>query len=373
VTAGAIDRVLDLHQVEIPDGAPDARWAVAPDTLEAVADVLAAAAAAPLRVLVWGGGTHQGMGYRVDPDVVLVTRRLDRVVDWQPDDLTLVVEGGLGVAALDDLLAERSQTAVLPEQPGAATVGGAVAAAASTRRRLRYGPIRDRMLEATVVTGDGRVVTAGGRVVKNVSGFDIPRLVTGSFGALGVIGRVCLKLWPGPGATATVAVDDPGVALATAYRPAAVLETEGGTKVFLEGTQAEVEAQAVDLGGAAAPGHAWPAPVEAPWRLVVRVPRAQTAAAVERVRALGASRFVAAHGVGEVEVGFGDVAVDGLAGLRAWSEELGGALVVASRPDGGAFFDPWGTPPPSIELARRVKAAFDPAGIMNPGRLPGGL
>jgi hypothetical protein len=81
--------------------------------------------------------------------------------------------------------------------------------------------------------------------------------------------------------------------------------------------------------------------------------------------------MVAAHGVGEVEVGLQDLDVGAADELRQWCESVGGALVVAAAPTEGAFFDPWGTAPPTVRLQRRVKAAFDPLGVVNPGRLPG--
>ena len=119
-----------------------------------------------------------------------------------------------------------------PETPGAATVGGVLAAAISGYRRARYGPTRDRILEVTVVTGDGRIVKAGGRVVKNVTGYDLPRLVVGSLGSLGVIVSACLKLWPLPAASATITLDDPVLA-GSVYRPLAVLSDLDRTRVFV--------------------------------------------------------------------------------------------------------------------------------------------
>ena len=346
---------------------------VAPTSPEEVAAVLRAASEHGLRVLVWGGGTHQGLGHHLDPDVVLVTADLNRLVDWQPEDLTVVVEGGMTVAQLESTLAGQGQTAVLPEAPGAGTVGGAVASGASAMRRLRYGPTRDRVLEVTIATGDGRLVTAGGRVVKNVTGYDIPRLATGSLGALGVIVSICLKLWPLPAHTATIPVDDPVAAFRIAYRPLAVMETAAGSAVYVAGTAEEVAAQAADLGGEAAPGLAWPVPPSRGHVLVLRVPPASTAAAVERVRALGSDvAFKAAHGVGEVVLGVDSPDFAALRDLRGWAESLGGALVTAVAPaETREVFDPWGTPPPTVDLQRRVKAAFDPAGVVNPGRLPG--
>ncbi len=112
------------------------------------------------------------------------------------------------------------------------------------------------MLEVTVVTGDGRVVTGGGRVVKNVPGYDLPRLATGSFGALGVIVSVCLKLWPLPEArrTVTLAQRRPDYG----YRPLAVIEERDQVRVYLAGTLAEVEARTTELGGHHDEGWQWP-------------------------------------------------------------------------------------------------------------------
>ena len=109
------------------------------------------------------------------------------IEEWDPDDLTVTVGAGTKVADLEATLSERSQTAVLPEVPGASTVGGVISAGVSALRRARLLGTRERMLEVRLVTGDGRIVRGGGRVVKNVSGYDLPRLVVGAFGSLGVI------------------------------------------------------------------------------------------------------------------------------------------------------------------------------------------
>jgi glycolate oxidase FAD binding subunit len=352
------------------EGAPPADFVLAPATVEEAARILDFASEHGLAVVVWGGGTHQGLGYRIEPDLLLVTTRMDRIVDWQPDDLTVVVEPGLPVAALEARLDERSQTAVLPERPGVATVGGVVAAGASGWRRYRFGPTRERVLEVVVATGDGRVVRGGAQVVKNVTGYDIPRLVTGSLGSLGLIGRVCFKLWPKGEATATVRVDDPHRALDTAYRPLAVLETVTGCFTYLAGTGREVEAQGTALGGSVQEGLLWPEHPAGEVVVSVRVPPASMTEAVRRLPAPDA--FVAGHGVGEVTASFDSVSPSELEVLRDWAESIGGALVLLTAPDGFAL-DPWGTPPQTLDLQRRIKAGFDPAGVMAPGRLPGGL
>ena len=138
-----------------------------------------------MKVLVWGGGNHQGYGHRTYPDVVLVTTSMDRVEVWEPEDLTLVVDAGAPIAKVEERLAEHRQTTLLPHHSPTSTIGGALAAGLSGYQRFRYGPSRDRLLETRAITGDGRIVRSGGRVVKNVTGYDIPRLMVGSLGRLG--------------------------------------------------------------------------------------------------------------------------------------------------------------------------------------------
>jgi len=357
--------------VEPIPGAPDVEMTVAPGNAEEAAVVLRFASDHKLKVLFWGGGNHQGFGHPVDPDLVLWTGRLTGVVDWQPEDLTIVVEPGLLVSDLEARLEQRGQTAVLPEVAGTATVGGVIASGLSGWRRLRYGPTRDRVLEVVLATGDGRVVRGGGRLVKNVTGYDLPRLAVGSLGSLGLIAAVCLKLWPLTTERAMVEVSDPVAALRSAYRPHAVIETGDRTTVYLAGTAEEIDAQAETIGGNPTPGHRWPEQLTGLFEIVVRVPAGEVAAAVGRIRARG-WRFQAAHGVGEIRLAVDDEDTSELSTLRLWAESVGGSLVVARVPRGTAI-DPWGTPPHSLDLQRRVKAAFDPIGVANPGKLPGGI
>ena len=343
-----------------------------PATVEEAAGLMANLPAGGDRICIRGGGSHQGIGYPVTSDVVLSTSRLDRVVAWEPDDLTAVVEAGVLVGDLEQMLASKGQTALLPEQPGAGTVGGAIATATSGWRRHRYGPIRDRVLEMTLVSGDGRIVTAGGRVVKNVSGYDIPRLATGSLGAMGLIARVCLKLWPVPQAAATVPVESPEEALEVAYRPLAVLETREGAAVFLGGTREEVAGQAAALGTEPAAGLDWPSHPSGAVRFSVRTPPSSLRGTVNRLDPNWT--YLAQFGVGEVTVAADEVGLDELGELRDRAESLGGALVMLDAPESMVrAFDPWGTPPQSIEIQRRVVNLFDPGRRINRGILPGGI
>ncbi|MGH8914024.1 MAG: FAD-binding protein, partial [Acidimicrobiia bacterium] len=275
---------------------------------------------------------------------------------------------GTPIAELEGTLAGRSQTAILPEVPGRSTVGGVIAAGISSLRRGRLLGTRERMLEVTLVTGDGRIVRGGGRVVKNVSGYDLPRLVVGAFGSLGVIVSVCLKLWSTPPASATVTIDDLE-ATRQVTRPLAVLEENGMSRVFLWGTPEEVAATSARLGGDMVDGHHWPSDPEGPFKWSLRMPPALTAAAVARLPEQW--RYLAVHGVGEIRAA--SEQSDGALELRGWAEANGGALVVVDAPGEEDGLDPWGAPPPGLDIQRRIIAQFDPGRIINPGRLPGGV
>jgi glycolate oxidase FAD binding subunit len=352
----------------------EADFVVAPRSLEEAREVMVAAVDAGLTVGFRGGGTHQGIGNPVAPDVVVTTSALSRIVDWQPEDMTVVVEPGLEAARLAATLAERNQNAVLLERPGAATVGGIVAAGLSGFRRLRYGPTRDRVLEIHLVTGYGEIVRAGSSVVKSSTGYDLPRLATGSLGSLGLIGRIRLKLWTEPLHAVTVHVDDVEQARGAVFRPLAALESDGRGAIYLAGTEDEIEAQAGAIGGSVEPGLRWPDPIGAAVRISVRVPPRDVSEVVERVTALGGARYVASFGVGDVSVGIDSADASRLGELRAFAESRQGSLVLLEGPDRlYAELGAWGTTPGSIDVQRRVKAAFDPSKICNPGILPGGV
>ena len=351
-------------------GVPEADFHVAPASGEEAAALLEFASNHALKVLFWGSGSHQEMGHPVEPEIVMSTSRLNAVVDWQVDDLTVVVQPGVLISDLEAEMQQHGQTAMLPEHSGEGTVGGTVAAGLSGWRRLRYGPTRDRMLEVRIATGDGRLIRGGGRLVKNVTGYDLPRLAAGSFGSLGLITEMCLKLWPMPPARAMVRVADPVEAMKRAFRPLAVVVTPAGATLYLGGTEQEVAAQAKRLGGDAIEGHRWPEPLVGSHEMSMRVAPSDMIEFVGLIDGLGLD-YQAAIGVGEVRF-IADKAIDELGALREKAEASGGSLVQLSGEQLESF-DPWGTPPPSLDLQRRVKAAFDPRGVANPGRLPGGI
>jgi len=139
-------------------------------------------------------------------DVVLSTARLNRVLEHEPGDLTAIVEAGLRLSELRAVLEPHGQMLAL-DPPGDPTIGACLAGDLSGPRRHRYGAMRDLVIGVTVVLADGTIASSGGKVVKNVAGFDLGKLFAGSRGRLGLIARVALRLHPRPAASATVVVE----------------------------------------------------------------------------------------------------------------------------------------------------------------------
>lgn len=357
--------VLSEMEVEI-EGAPPGVH-LAPRSIDDVERVVRAANESGTPLRIWGGGTRQKLGGTPPDGWILSTARLNQIETWEPDDLTVVVGAGIGVADLEDRLATASQTAVLPELPGASTLGGVLATGAAPLRRARMLSPRERVLEMTMVTGDGRVVRSGGRVVKNVTGFDIHRAAVGAFGALGVIVEVCLKLWPVPPASATIRIPDAETARLV-NRPLAVLETRDGVDLYIWGTEDDIHATVSELQLPARDGLEWPDDPAGSFTWSLRIPPALVTEALGQV---GDWSFLAVHGAGEIRLA-SDTA-DGAGELREWAEAKGGSLVVTGYPGEGPPIDPWGSPPSTAEIQRRLIAEFDPNRIINRNRLPGGL
>jgi FAD/FMN-containing dehydrogenase len=310
-----------------------------------------------------------GSGSTPVPDdrTVVSTKELAGIVDYRPDDLTIVVRCGTTLAELDEALRERGHTAVLPETSPERTVGGVIASGTSGYRRYRYGPTKDRAIGVTIVTGYGEVVHAGGQLVKNVTGYDLPRLVTGSNGALGFIVEIALKLWPDSSAPRTIPVEDPALEGASRYQPVAVLETESGGSVYISNADDSANQEsAID-------GYSWPSPLEESVVVAVNVPARFVPETVGRARDLGAARFVAQHGVGVVDIGWGTVDEAKIVDLRTWAASIGGSLVIRRRGPLSASISRWGETPSTAAIQLRLKDLFDPDRVCNPGVLPGGV
>jgi len=317
--------------------------------------------AAPVVVPV-GAGTHREVGGPVPAGAPVAAPR--GIVAYDPAELTVTAWAGTTVADLDAALGEHGQQCVLDPRDDRATIGGLLAVGLSGHRRLRYGPLRDRLLEVRFVTGDGRLVRGGGPTVKNVTGFDLPRLLVGSFGSLGVLTRVILRCQPRPRAEgwfrARPAADATRSRLVA---PSTVAATGDGTWVLLEGDPADVDAQAraAEL-EPVGDGPAWPA---GPHRGRASVPPGRLHDVGCALEQLDGVTWLAEAGVGTVHVAATTEA--GLAAARAVAAASGGWLL---REAGAPGLDGFGVALPTAAVMARIKGAFDPAGKLAPGRLP---
>jgi glycolate oxidase FAD binding subunit len=336
-----------------------------PHSKRDVMDALRGASAAETRVLIVGGRQHIDKGNPSEVDAELWTTLLDDRVAYDPAEMLCVVEAGMRIHDLRAMLAEGGQEWPV-DGPGDATVGGVIAAGITTVRQLRVGTMRDTIVEMEVVTGDGRLVKSGARTVKNVTGYDVHRLLTGSLGTLGAIVQVALKVRPLPKTTRTLVTDEGGVDLGRRVLdavplPAAVLAEPHRLVVRLEGWPEEVEEQTRAARSIAAfDGIDAPFPEACfPEATIV----AEAAVVPSRLARLldGMDRYRALIGVGIAWVPFEDG--EELTGFRSRVAELGGvAPVIRGR---GGLGD---GEVPAPEVQRRIRTAMDPAGILAPGR-----
>jgi glycolate oxidase FAD binding subunit len=340
-----------------------------PETKIDVVNAMRRASNDGVRVLIVGGRRHLDKGNPSDVDTELWTTQLDRVISYEPAEMIAVVEAGIRVGALSDLLAEGGQEWPV-DAPRDATVGGVIAAGMSSPRRSRVGHVRDTVVEMEVVTGDGRLVRSGARTVKNVTGYDVHKLLVGSLGTLGVIVQVALKLRPLPAAGRSVTLagglDAGDAALDAVPNASSVISAPATTDVLLQGWPEEVADAEARLSSTAEILRARDAdafPVDEPWgdgRVVVEVavPPSRLRDVVEP---LGGG-WHALVGVGIAWVGLSSA--DGeLSGLRARVSSLGGIAPVIRGPGG---LGP--SPVPAVEVQRRIRSAFDPASVLAPGR-----
>ncbi|WP_248960287.1 FAD-binding oxidoreductase [Sphaerisporangium perillae] len=188
------------------------RWVALPGSTSEVAAVMRAAAEHGLTVVPAGGGTKLGWGPPPRRcDLLLRTRRLDRILEHAAGDLVARVEAGVRTEALAAALAGAGQELALDIPFEGATIGGTLAAATAGPRRLRYGTARDLLIGITVVLADGTIARSGGKVVKNVAGYDLGKLFTGSQGTLGVITEATFRLHPLPSSRAWIGLTAPGL------------------------------------------------------------------------------------------------------------------------------------------------------------------
>jgi glycolate oxidase FAD binding subunit len=334
--------------------------------VEAVRDANATAR----RLLVVGGRRHVDKGNPAEVDAELWTTQLDRLVAYEPAEMIAVVEAGMRIGELDRILADGGQEWP-SDAPADATVGGVLASGASSPRRLRVGALRDTVLEAEIVTGDGRLVRSGARTVKNVTGYDLHKLVVGSLGTLGVIVGVAIKVRPLPHARRTLRFAG-DLALARKLADAvhgstAVLATPGAVELRLEGWPEEIEEQTSSARhvAVATTEEDAPFPFERPWEAMPVVVEAAVPPSRLDATIIG-DAWGALAGVGLAWVGLGWPNGE-LQQIRDRVRAIGGIAPVVRGP-GGLGDAPVAAP----EVHRRLKEAFDPNGVLAPGRGWGG-
>jgi glycolate dehydrogenase FAD-binding subunit len=398
------------------------RWVVRAGSAEVVSGVLAFASSEGLAVSPRGSGSALGLGNvprRLD--LVLDVTRLARVTEYVPEDMVASVEAGITLGALGNALSPHGQRLAL-DPPGGSrrTIGGVLAANASGPLRFRYGTGRDLLLGVRFVQADGTVTWGGAKVVKSVTGYDVPKLMVGSLGTLGVIVGATLRLHPVPAARGSwrcgfASADAAGrfiaAVLASPLEPERLVIVDerarracgwggGGPAVLVSVASVEeaVAAQGAALGAMAkAEGaevdpvsdSAWPAldaALDAPVLVKVACEVRRLAEWLGRAGDLAVRSGIDAACVGQAGNGVFHVAVRGaLSGgeldtglvspLREALRDEGGSVVVERVPhELKADLDVWG-PVPSEPLAimQRIKREFDPHGTLNPGRFVGGL
>lgn len=191
---------------------------VYPHTQAELAEIIACAHHNNWRVLPCGNGSKLSWGGGVEVQLVVSTQRLNQLIQHAVGDLTITVEAGTKFADVQNILATAGQFLALdPTAPESATMGGIVATADTGSWRQRYGGVRDQLLGISFVRADGQIAKAGGRVVKNVAGYDLMKLFTGSYGTLGIITSVTFRVYPLPEASGTVVLTGTADAILQAY------------------------------------------------------------------------------------------------------------------------------------------------------------
>lgn len=422
---------IELSPFVVDGRTPEA--AVFPGSTDEVSAVVLLAAEAGVSILPWGGGTASGVGAPpAAAGIVLGLSRMNRLVEHEPGDLTATVEAGMTFSALQSALRAKGQWLSLdPPQPDRATIGGVIAADACGPRRQLYGTARDLLIGATVVTADGKVVHGGGKVVKNVAGYDLPKLFIGAYGTLGVVVEMTVKLRPVPDAERLVAlmfdrVKDCGAAvravlgsdlipnaleiLDAASSAAIGLAASPALVVGFDGLPEQIDWQVRELAALAKPlggreyGPGLTALDSGMWTRLASAPREACAmpAAIMRLSVLpsmvaetiehgtsaarqrGLSSAWAAHaGVGVVTgvVSAGDAeprdtatVASVLADWRASAHAGGGHASLMWAPLAVKSQLPaWDDAGPAGRIMRRIKEQLDPGHVFNPGRFVAGI
>lgn len=389
-----------------------------PAAAEQIAAALRFCAEAEAAVIPWGGGTAIGIG---NPprraDVALRMGRINHLVEHDDANLTATVGAGMPLTDMQEIVARRQQFVPFdPPLPARATIGGIVAANLNGPRRSCYGSVRDLVIGMKVALASGELIKAGGKVVKNVAGYDMCKLFVGSLGTLGIITEVTLRVAPIPETVATVAaagplpkvlefVDDlsrsPLLPAAVALMNSGALgagQIDWRAAIRCEGFAETVARHTNDVLAMAqrhglgvenlhdsAGAQLWDRVRDFPLqtgRVVYRVtvPRASVAQSIRAIQDGNGSEFQpqilsdAPTGTLWVAEPERRTSPQQFADLLSLAQRCGGhAVMLAAPPDLKGDIDVWGPPPNTLALMRAIKNQFDPKAVLNPGRFVGGL
>jgi glycolate oxidase FAD binding subunit len=375
-----------------------------------LASVLSLANDAGIAVVPRGSGTKIDWGNPPQKaQLILSTARLNRIVEHAWADLTVTVEAGCTLQTLQKTLAQHGQRLAFDSLwPERATIGGVLSTNDSGTLRLRFGALRDLIIGVTIALPDGTLASSGGKVVKNVAGYDLPKLVTGAFGTLGVITRAVFRLHPLPRTAKTFSFSTGNVAemqqhilaihdsqLAhTSLQIRCVAGELPSADILFEATDAGLAAQESQLRGllgstrvTQSPENIWDARQNL-WNspsdniLLAKISLLPThiAKTFDCLKTLGDSRKVIwqivlqATGIGMLRLVAEPVHLAAVvAELRSGLQSRGGALLVLRRPAELRSIDAWGDAGDGVTLMRAVKHQLDPTNTLNPGRFVGGI
>ena len=408
-----------LAKVNAPDSIPSS--IVYPSTAEELASVMTCAYSNGWNVLPCGSGSKLGWGgIGKNIDLVVSTERLNRVIEHAVGDLTVTVEAGVKFADLQEILIKTSQFLPLePAYPQDATIGGIVATADSGSLRHRYGGVRDMLLGISFVRSDGQIAKAGGRVVKNVAGYDLMKLFTGSYGTLGILTEVTFRVYPVQEAAGTVVligekeaiISATKTLLASALTPTAVdlLSTQLVTQVGLgQGLGLMVRFQSVTesvkeqssrllevgeklgLQGIiytdADEANLWQLLPEQIWRtpqqsgITCKIGVLPTAAVTTLTKldtltsSSGLGLIHAGSGLGLLRLDPAVVTPQTIMEMRRHCESQNGFLTVLEAPISlKQQLDVWGYSGNALNIMRGIKQQFDPKNLLSPQRFVAGI
>jgi glycolate oxidase FAD binding subunit len=319
-------------------------------------------------VVVRGAGTKQDWSYPPpSPDLTLDTTGLTGIVEHVPGDLVVVVRAGTPFAELQAALAEKGQQLALDSPHPGATVGGIVATNVSGPRRLRYGTARDLLIGITIVRPDGVIAKAGGKVVKNVAGYDLGKLFVGSYGTLGLIAECAFRLHPLPTSLVEDRMRLGDVEEAVAHAAAARISPRMPVAIELDWPAGDPLEVSVVYEGVPR----WELPFhQGQWGFKLAAPLSGLARMLTGLREVAQRHEIPLHvrgslGAGVLYAGAPSATADFVADLRTVAQ-----TVVLTAPDHDVDF--WG-PVPGLGLMRRVKEQFDPERRLTPGRFVGGI